>query len=66
MKMCDSFQWKSAVQMQHLKTFAFSIGKRYQELELDHGLVVPSESPNAKGYEGWAYAARTPDKDIFS
>ena len=27
-KMWDAFQWKSGAQMQHLRTFAFSIGKR--------------------------------------
>jgi hypothetical protein len=63
--MWDAFQWSSAAQMQHLRTFAFSIGKRYQELEPDHDLVVPSETPITKGYEGWAYASRTADQHIF-
>jgi hypothetical protein len=64
-KMWDAFQWASGAQMQYLKQFAFSIGKRYQDLEPDHGLVVPSETQIVKGYEGWAYAARTRDKNIF-
>jgi hypothetical protein len=64
-KMWDAFQWSSGAQMQHLRTFAFSIGKRYQELEPDHDLVVPSETPITKGYEGWAYASRTADQHIF-
>ena len=64
-KMCDAFQWKSAAQMQHLRTFALSVGRRYQDLEPDHDLVVPSETQITKGYEGWAYAARTRDKNIF-
>ncbi|HEV2485777.1 MAG TPA: DUF5060 domain-containing protein [Terracidiphilus sp.] len=64
-KMCDAFQWNSAAQMKHLRTFAFSIGRRYQDLEPDPGFVVPSSTQIAKGYEGWAYAARTPDKNIF-
>jgi len=51
--------------MQHLRTFAFSIGKRYQNLEPDSGLVVPRETQITKGYEGWAYAARTAEKNIF-
>jgi hypothetical protein len=63
-KMWDAFQWNSAVQMHHLRTFAFSVGRRYQDLEPDHGLVVPSEIQTVKGYEGWACAARTPDKNI--
>ncbi|HEV2273722.1 MAG TPA: DUF5060 domain-containing protein, partial [Acidobacteriaceae bacterium] len=60
-KMWDAFQWNSAAQMQHLRTFVFSIGKRYQDLVPDSGLVVPSETQIFKGYEGWAYASRTPD-----
>ncbi|HEV2275666.1 MAG TPA: DUF4038 domain-containing protein, partial [Acidobacteriaceae bacterium] len=64
-KMWDAFQWNSAAQMQHLRTFVFSIGKRYQDLVPDSGMVVPSETQIVKGYEGWAYASRTPDKNIF-
>jgi len=64
-KMWDAFQWKSGAQMQHLRTFAFSIGKRYQELVPDVGYVAPNATPVLKGYEGWAYAARTPDQNIF-
>ena len=64
-KMWDAFQWKSGAQMKHLRTFAFSIGKRYQELVPDVGYVAPNATPILKGYEGWAYAARTPDQNIF-
>ena len=42
-KMWDAFQWNSAAQMQHLRTFAFSIGKRYQELVPDADLVSPEQ-----------------------
>ena len=64
-KMWDAFQWNSAAQMKHLRTFAFSIGNRYQELVPDEDLVVPNKTYIVKGYEGWAYAARTPDKGVF-
>jgi hypothetical protein len=64
-KMWDAFQWSSAEQMRHLRTFAFSIGKRYQELVPDADLVSPNKTHVLKSYEGWAYCARTPDKDIF-
>jgi hypothetical protein len=64
-KMWDAFQWSSATQMQHLRTFVLSIGRRYQELRPDAGLVVPSKTHSVKGYEGWAYASRTPDKKVF-
>lgn len=62
-KMWDAFRWNSAAQMRHLRTFAFSIGKRYQDLIPDENLAVPNKTHVTKGYEGWAYAARTPDRE---
>ena len=64
-KMWDAFQWNSANQMKYLRTFLFSVGKKYQELVPDTGFVTPSQTQTIKGYEGWAYACRTPDKKIF-
>ena len=64
-KMWDAFQWNSANQMRHLRTFLFSIGSRYQELVPDSGFVVPSQTQIVKSYEGWAYASRTPDRNFF-
>jgi hypothetical protein len=51
--------------MQYLRTFAFSIGKRYQELAPMADLVSPNKTHDIRTYEGWAYCARTPDKNIF-
>jgi hypothetical protein len=64
-KMWEAFQWRSASQMQYLRDFAMSIGKRYQELEPNADLVSPNKSAVLRSYEGWAYAARTPDRAIF-
>jgi len=64
-KMWDAFQWSSGAQMQFLRSFAFSIGKRYQELVPLADLVSPDKSHDTLSYEGWAYCARTPDKEIF-
>jgi hypothetical protein len=64
-KMWDAFQWSSAAQMKYLRTFALSIGNGYQDLVPDEDLAVPNKTPIVKGYEGWAYAARTPDKRAF-
>ncbi|HVU34366.1 MAG TPA: DUF4038 domain-containing protein [Opitutaceae bacterium] len=63
--MWDAFQWRSGGQMQYLRTFAFSIGPNYQQLEPLPDLITPDKSGPALGYEGWAYCARTPDKRIF-
>jgi len=64
-KMWDAFQWSSAKQVKYLRTFAFSIGKRYQELVPNADLVSPNKTPILRSYEGWAYCARTPDREIF-
>lgn len=63
--MWEAFQWKSGAEMQHLNTFIFSIGRRYQELVPLADLVSPNKTHNFMSYEGWAYCARTPDKNIF-
>lgn len=64
-KMWDAFQWNSAAQMRHLRTFAFSIGKRYQDLVPDADLVSPNKTHELRSYEQWAYCARTADKNAF-
>ena len=64
-RMWDAFEWRSGSQMQHLRTFALSIGKRYQELAPNADLVSPNKTHLVRGYEEWAYCARTPDKEIF-
>jgi hypothetical protein len=61
--MWDAFQWQSGTDMTFLSKFIMSVGKRYQELVPD-AWVVPNRSPLTKGYEGWAYAMRTPDQKI--
>ena len=50
--------------MKYLRTFAFSIGKRYQELAPDPEMISPDKTETVGGYEGCAYSARTPEKDI--
>jgi hypothetical protein len=62
--MWDAFRWRSGAEMKYLPVFILSIGRRYQDLVPDDW-VVPSRTPVTKGYEGWAYAARTADRKIF-
>lgn len=64
-KMWDAFTWRSAAEMQHLKTFALSIGNEYQRLEPMADLVTPNRSHDVLSYEGWAYCSRTPDRKNF-
>jgi hypothetical protein len=64
-KMWDAFQWNSAAQMKHLRTFALSAGRRYQDLVPDADMVSPNRTAELHSHEGWAYCARTPDKELF-
>lgn len=64
-KMWDAFRWISGAEVQYLRDFAFSIGSRYQDLVPDAGLVSPDRNDDLHSFEGWAYAARTPDRSIF-
>ena len=64
-KMWDAFRWISGTEVKYLRDFAFSVGPRYQQLQPDADLVSPSRNYDLRSYEGWAYCARTPDKDIF-
>ncbi|MGD0410994.1 MAG: DUF5060 domain-containing protein [Verrucomicrobiota bacterium] len=63
--MWEAFQWNSANQMQHLKSFALSEGRRYQDLVPDANLVSPNATSQSKGFLGWAFCARTPARDFF-
>ncbi len=64
-KMWDSFRWRSADEIRHLKTFAFARGELYRSLEPLAELVMPNKSGPDFGYTGWNYCARTPDKNWF-
>jgi hypothetical protein len=63
--MWDAFKWGSGAEMQYLRTFAFSIGTRYQDLVPLADLVSPNKTRDILTYEGWAYCARTADKNIY-
>jgi hypothetical protein len=64
-RMWESLQWRSGAQLQHLRTFALSEGTRYRDMVPDHNLVTPSRSGPPNGNRGWAFCARTPEKDLF-
>jgi len=64
-KMWDAFRWISGAEVKYLRDFAVSMGRRYQELQPNADLVSPDKDHNLRAYEGWAYCARTPDKEIF-
>jgi hypothetical protein len=59
------FQWPSADQMRHLKTFILSEGRRYQDLAPCTDRISPNQSAGPKGIAGWAYGAATPEQDLL-
>jgi len=64
-KIWDGIQWPAGAQMQHLSTFVMSQGAKYQELVPASELVSPNKSGKDDGFVGWAYCARTGDKEFF-
>jgi hypothetical protein len=63
--MWKSFQWRSGGEVQHLRTFAEVRGERYRALEPKAELVMPNKTGPDFSYYGWAYCARTPERDLF-
>jgi hypothetical protein len=64
-KMWDAFGWEAGVQMRHLRTFAFSNGTRFHDLKPDSDLLTPNKTHQTNAFEGWAFCARTPERDFF-
>jgi hypothetical protein len=64
-RMWESIEWASGAQLQHLRTFALSEGARYQDLVPNAEWITPNKSGPAKGNRGWAFCARTPERDLF-
>ncbi len=64
-KMWDAFRWRSASQIRHVTAFAAGAGDRLDAIEPDVDLVVPNKTGPGYGYFGWAYCARTPERDLF-
>ncbi len=63
--MWDALPWRSGDQMRHLRTFVFSEGTRYRDLVPIADLVYPNKTSETTGNRGWAYCARTPERDLF-
>jgi uncharacterized protein DUF4038/uncharacterized protein DUF5060 len=61
----DVIQWTSADQMRYLRTFILSEGRRYQDLIPAVDSVSPNKSSGPKTNVGWAYAARTAERDLL-
>jgi hypothetical protein len=63
--MWKAFQWPSAGQMRHLKSFILSEGRRYQDLIPCTDQLAPNKAGKPKSAYGWAYSAKTASRDLF-
>lgn len=63
--MWDSILWSSATMVKHFKEFVFSEGNRYQELIPNADYVTPNKTHDYLSFDGWAYCARTKEKDLI-
>jgi len=61
----EVIKWRSADQMRHLRTFILSEGRRYQQLVPSAEMIQPNRTGEEKSCVGWAYCARTAEKDFF-
>jgi hypothetical protein len=62
----DALRYTSGSQMQHLRTFMLSEGRRYLDLLPAQDDVTPRKAPGSpeRGLDGWAFLMRTQDKDL--
>lgn len=63
--MWDGIQFKSAEMIQIFKDFVFSEGEKYQDLIPNADHVTPNKTHDYDAFEGWAYCARTKEKDLI-
>ena len=64
-RMWDALLFRSGEQVQYLDKFANIRGSRYQDLIPEAELVTPNKAGKPAGYRGWAFCARTADKDLL-
>lgn len=64
-RMWEAIQFESANQVRHLLAFVTIEGLRYRDLEPIADLVTPNKAGNPFGYRGWAFCARTKERDFF-
>ncbi len=63
-KMWESIQFKSGAMVGHLRKFAGFKGTRYHDLVPEHEMIIPNKSGDHLGFRGWAFCARTEEKDF--
>jgi hypothetical protein len=64
-RMWEALGFRSGEQVQYLQKFANVLGPRYQDLIPDAELVTPNKAGFYLDYRGWAFCARTVEKDLL-
>jgi hypothetical protein len=62
----DALLYPSGGQMQHLKAFILSEGRKFQDLMPMQADISPRKAPDSKdrGLDGWSFLMRTADKNL--
>ncbi len=62
----DALRYTSGSQMQHLRKFMLSEGRRFQDLLPAQEDIDPRKAPGSpeRGLDGWAFLMRTQDKEV--
>jgi len=64
-KIWDGMAWPSGSQVQHLRTFVLSEGRKYMDLIPRPDLLSPTRSNSSDDWTGWATCAGTENKLFF-
>lgn len=64
-RMWEAITFRSGDQIRHLTAFIASCGNRAGDLIPDSELVVPNKSGPSLGYRGWAFCARSAERDLL-
>ena len=63
--MWEAFQWESGAQIKHFRTFVWAFGGKFQDLIPATNYMLPNSDHLTQGFDGWAYCARTENKDLW-
>ncbi len=60
----DAVEYESGDQIRHVLRFLEPCEGRFAYLVPEDSMLLPNRSGPVKGYDGWAYAARMPDRTV--
>ena len=64
-KLWDAMEWPGSGQMAYVRSFITQAGDRYTRLIPSPRLLTPNRHGPVTGFDGWAYCAASPDRDLL-